>query len=750
LTFALWPLPERASNVRYSRAVLAADGSLLKAYLSEDDKWRFRIQARDLPEHVTEGLICLEDKHFRWHPGVNPLAVLRAFKQNFDHGRVVSGASTLTMQVARLMNPRPRVWGVKVQEAVSALRLDLRLSKDEILNLYLSYAPFGRNLEGLESAARRYFNKPAARLNPAETAFLFLLPQSPKRWSHKDLEQLKNLRARNLKRYAECGVITAEEERKWAAEPVPEWRGRYETLAPHLADWVNGLKPDENMIVTTVDAGAQRALEELIREGEAHWRELGILNAGVVVLDNATGEIRAASGNFDSSRTDEAQQFASFLIPRSTGSLLKTFLYGRMLEAGEALPETLLEDVPLDLNGYRPKNYNGEFTGLVEARMALAHSLNVPWIRALRDHGVDAFMEFLLSTGLKTPQSRQDVGVSMIVGGLQASLMDLTMLYRALADDGRMRALSVFPGDSEKNRPWSWLNGAAVHLVREALRIRGRPDFAIDPRYLTSSTIRWKTGTSQGNVDAWAIGFDRDFTVGVWFGNLDSRPSPALVGPEVSAPLMFDTFSRLRKRSPRVNEEWLPIGTEMQEVCAFSGLPKGPACPHTKMVVGIKGIVAVNRCPYHQHILVDRNSGTRITRECMTAAMDPEVRSALDLPADVADWTRENLSSHGLAPAFHRECSHRPVARGGMKILSPESTTYILHQAEKGGILNVPLKLKTAAASGHWRCYLNGRPLPDSPVGGEDSLLKVRPGDHSLLCSDEQGRSDQVDFTVEL
>ena len=351
--------------------VLARDGSLLKAFLSPDDKWRFRTEVSELPKHVTDGLLCLEDRYFHWHPGVNPFSVARALKQNFDEGRVVSGASTLTMQVTRLMNPRPRVWNVKIQEAVSALRLDLKLSKSEILNLYLSYAPFGRNLEGLEAAARRYFSKSASRLNPAESAFLFLLPQAPKRWSAKETETLKLLRARNLERYAECGVISREDQARWSLEPVPEWNGAYETHASHLASWAASLKPSADRVETTIDAGVQRVIEELVSEGEAGWRSLGVLNVGLLVIDNATGEIVAAIGNFDAARTGDAQQFASFLVPRSTGSLLKTFLYGRLLESGEVLPETLLEDVPLDLNGYRPKNYNGEFSGLVEARMAL-------------------------------------------------------------------------------------------------------------------------------------------------------------------------------------------------------------------------------------------------------------------------------------------------------------------------------------------------------------------------------------------
>lgn len=723
---------------------MARDGSLLRAYLSPDQKWRFRTDIAALPGYVRHGLLCLEDRHFYRHPGVNPLAVGRALMQNRAAGRRVSGASTLTMQVARLLAPAPRDWSNKIMEALRALRLEAQLSKDEILNLYLTYAPFGGNLEGIEAGAQRYFAKPATRLTAGEVAFLFLLPQSPQRWTARESLNLKKLRDRQLDRMGACGVLGAEDLRRAKQEGIPDWRGSFETHAPHAADLALKMSQGDR-IVTTIDLQMQKSLEENLAAQEADLRARGILNAGLVAVENRSGEIRAAIGNFEARREGDAQQFNSFLVPRSTGSLLKTFLFARLLESGDIVPESLLEDVPVDLNGYRPENYNHEFQGLVEARMALAHSLNVPWIKALREYGVDAFMAFLLSSGLKTPQSPQDVGVSMVVGGLQANLKDMVMLYRAVADDGQMRPLSLLEGEQKRHKTFSWIHPGVAHLVREALKIRGRPDFAIDPRYLTHTTLRWKTGTSQGNRDAWAVGFDPSFTVGVWLGNLDQRAAPALVGPEVAAPLMFDSFARLRRQAPNMADEWHAQGTEMVEVCAFSGWPAGPSCPHKKSVLGVKGLAMRSRCPYHQDILIDRKSGLRISRECEKPGMKAEVRQALDLSPEVADWTRRHFPGMELAPRFHPSCLDRPVAKGGLKILSPEPVGYVLHKAEGDRVLNIPLRLKTA---GHWRCFLNGRSMAER--SGEDIVLHVPPGEHSVLCADEQGRSDQVDFSVEL
>jgi len=751
---AFWPLPERARRPHYARVVTASDGSLLKAYLPPDHKWRFRTNVKTLPAHVVAGLKCLEDRRFAWHPGVDPIAALRAAVQNVRAGRVVSGASTLTMQVARLLEPKPRRWVSKIRESVRALQLELHLSKREILELYLAYAPFGGNVEGIEAASFRHFGKPAQALNPAEAAFLFMLPQSPKRWQARDQASLSKLRNHQLDRMQACEVISGDDLVKWKQEPIPLWRGDFSKHAEHFADAAVKLRTDDRL-TTTIDADLQRALEELVGANESRLRELNIVNAGVVVVDNASGEVRAAIGNFEHARNGDSQKFATFLVPRSTGSLLKPFLYGRLLETGDLLAETLLEDVPLELDGYHPQNYNGEFHGLVEARMALAHSYNVPWIRALKDHGVNPFYTFLLSSGLKTPQKPDDVGVSLIVGGMQANLMDLTMLFRALADDGQMRALSWFKEESGSHKPWAWLNPGAAHLVREALKIRGRPDFAIDPRYLSNPSIRWKTGTSQGNRDAWAIGFDPDFTVGVWLGNLDQTPAPGLVGPEVAAPLLFDTFSRLRKQAPQMARTWEPSHTEMTDVCAFSGLPAGPACPHSKTVLGIAGLALRKRCPYHQHILIDSKTGLQITRECERPGMNAVVRSALDLPPDVADWTARQMTGLQLSPAFHPACLRRPVALGGLQILSPEPKTYVLHRAEAETegpdtrLMRLPLRLKTATASGRWSCFLNGEGLP-TPDTAEEAQLRVAPGSHSVVCADEQGRADEVRFSVEL
>ncbi len=829
----LGPLPGAVSSPDHSPQVLANNGAILRAYLSRDEKWRFAVDVDGLPQHVSSGLLCLEDKRFYHHPGVDFFALSRAFGQNVSAKKIVSGGSTITMQVARLLVPRKRTYVAKLSEILRSIILETQLTKREILELYLTYAPFGANIEGLETAAQLYFSKPARLLSPAEAAFLFLLPQSPNRWEKKPLATLLELRNRSVRRFFDCGLISETELNSSLLVPLPQWRGKFRTRAAHFADGVRGVgrnvamigaikksTPDTlkttmqtsrepkrksqinamniqtiaSPIKTTIDVTLQKLVEELVASREARLRQLGILNVGLLVVDNATGEIRAAVGNFDQARDGDAQSITSYLVPRSPGSLLKPFLYGFLIEAGEILPETLLEDVPFEVAGYAPKNYDGEFRGLVEARMALANSLNIPWVKKLEDIGTDPFVTFLMQSGLRSPQKRTDLGLSLVIGGLEINLFDLVMLYRSLADDGRMRPLVEQMSLAKMNQSagWRWMHPGAAHFVREALKVRGRPDFAIDPQFLSHPSIRWKTGTSQGNHDAWAIGFDPNLTVGVWLGNLDRRPSPSLVGPEIAAPLLFDVIDRIRQtnRNQLSQIDWNPQRLEHVEVCAFSGFLAGPSCRHRKTVFGIRGLTLRHRCPFHHDILVDTKSGLRITRDCANEKMRVETKSALEFPADVASWLHQGFAGSELAPSFHPSCRERPVARGngGLRIITPEDTTYVLHsglaptdrrgrwvsgqgavnlgvKTESSSVtsevvarlrknarqpaLLLPLRLKTVGSPEDFHCYLDGNLLGLHGADGITPSLTVAVGDHVLLCADDQGRSDRVRFSVE-
>ena len=752
------PLPDGA-RPKLSRTVVFEDGTLLRAYLTDDQKWRLPVVLSSLPAHLTEGLICLEDRRFRYHPGIDPIAAARAFRQNANAGRTVSGASTITMQVARLMDPKPRTWGAKLEEALRAIHLDAKLSKDELLGLYLTYAPFGANVEGIEAAAQRYFRKPASLLSPGEAAFLFLLPQAPQRWDKRPEEALIAMRGRVLDRWRDCGLLSEGDAKAASAERLPAYRAAFDEHSEHFADFVVKQPTIPGSLVkTTLSRDVQGAIESYVESIRERYREKGIRNVGIVVVDNETSSIKALVGNFKYHDALEEQKIASFSAFRSTGSLLKPVLYAKLIELGEMLPETLLEDVPLDIEGYDPKNYDGTFSGLVEAEQALAHSFNVPFVRGLQSMGLENFLASLFESGLKTNLPKEKLGLSAIIGGLQANLLDLTQMYTAFARNGRLRALNFLAGETAAKEDWQWLHPGAVALTNRALKIRGRPDFSIDPSYLRDeSRVHWKTGTSQGRRDAWCIGFDERFTVGVWVGNLDNAASPAIVGSEAAAPIMFDVFSRVRSGlgvAPSVTDlasvsdarELAPV-----DVCAFSGLPIGDGCPSKKTVLGIKGMVPHRRCPYHHEVLVDARSGYRINQECKSEKMEPALRSVLSLPSTVNLWASKSFPNLQLSPPYHPSCVERSVEKGRIKILSPgQGSHYVLHSGTNGSSLTLPLKVRTPdLGQAEAQCFLNGEPLKSSSHEF-DRVISVGAGAHHVLCVDKLGRADNVKFWVEI
>ena len=753
--FWLAPLPERLVNLKTSQIILFSDHKLMRAFLTEDEKWRFPIQSTDLPKSTLESILCLEDKRFNSHVGVDFASMVRALYQNIKSQRIVSGASTITMQLARLTEPKARTVSSKLIEIFRSFQIELLFNKKQILDLYLTLTPFGGNLEGLETASFRFFDKSAQYLDSSEIAFLLLMPQAPNRWENLSIASLTTLRNRNLERLLKCGVIKKEELKVMTERPIPKLKTSFASHSEHLADQIK-TETTNSKIVSTLTSDMQKSAEEYLKSRTHVLSEKGIKNIGLLVVDNQTANVQVAVGNFDYYSTEASQKISSLAVFRSTGSLLKPFIYGRLIETGEILPNSYLEDVPTDVDGYAPKNYDGNYSGLVEAQFALAHSLNVPWVRMLRKHGANSFSTFLFSSGIKSSLPAEKLGLSMAIGGMEMTLFDLVKLYRGLATNGGVKKLNWI-NKNKSEEEILWLNAGAAEMTRDALGIRGRPDFAIESEYLQDKSIRWKTGTSQGNRDAWAIGMTEQFTVGVWLGNLNGESRPALVGPEVAAPIMFDVISRARKTSPKLQASknsaiWNSGKLENIEVCAFSGFPAGPNCKSKKISVAIKGQIHKHNCPYHMNALVDLKSGLRITKECENTKMSPQVKTYLNLPSDVNYWARETLPSIDVIPAFHPSCTELPFANGNLKIITPEPTTYILHSGlaagKKGNEIQLPLKVKANTATSKWHCYLNGKPI-QTKVETEQNILHLPVGDFNLLCVDKQGHTDQVAFAVE-
>ena len=539
---ALGPAP-LGEGLAFSTVVVDRDGRLLRPYTTPEGRWRLPATRESVDPRFLQLLLAYEDKRFATHRGVDPLALGRAVVQLISHGRIVSGASTITMQVARLLEPRAeRSFTAKLRQMARALELERTLSKDEILALYLGLAPYGGNLEGVRAASLAYFGKEPRRLTLGEAAMLVALPQSPEqRRPDRSMEAARNARDRVLDRMAAAGVVALDEIARARQEPVPDGRKPMPMLAPHAADAVVAAAPDRGFHRLTIEAALQNNLEELARE---RARALGPdISVAILAVDHATGEVlaRVASADyFDARRAGQVDMTAAV---RSPGSTLKPFIYGLGFEDGLIHPDTLIEDRPARFGGYAPENFDLTFQGTVTVRRALQLSLNVPAVAVLDKVGASRFAARLSQAGGSFVLPRGEVpGLAMGLGGVGVTLGDLVALYAGLARLGSTVPLTErIGGDREQPMPRRLLDPAAAWYVASALL--GTPP----PENAAGGRIAFKTGTSYGYRDAWAVGFDGKRTIGVWVGRPDGAPVPGLVGRVAAAPILFDAFARTGK-----------------------------------------------------------------------------------------------------------------------------------------------------------------------------------------------------------
>jgi len=530
--------PPLGRHLETSHVVLDRSGKLLRAYATSEGRWRLPATRKDVDPRFLKLLLAYEDKRFWTHHGVDLEALLRAAAQFVLSGHIVSGGSTLTMQVARLLEPREhRSLGAKLRQITRALELERALSKDQILALYLTLAPYGGNLEGIRAASLAYFGKEPRKLTLAEAALLVALPQSPElRRPDRFADVARAARDRVLDRAEAAGVIPRDEVVHAKLEPVPRERKPLPVLAPHAADQVVAAEPDKRIHRLTIDAALQKSLQELARE-RAH--ALGpMVSVAIIAVDNETGEVRARVGSadyFDERRSGQVDMTQAL---RSPGSTLKPFIYGLAFEDGLLHPETLIDDKPMRYGNYTPENFDLTFQGTVTVRRALQMSLNVPAIAVLNKVGVSRLSARLTQTGaaLVLPKGEAP-GLAMGLGGVGIKLSDLVMLYTGLARGGSAVPLREREDETVVSGR-RLLDPVAAWYVGNILIGAPPPDNALPGR------IAFKTGTSYGFRDAWAVGFDGRMTIGVWVGRADGAPVPGLYGRGSAAPILFDAFSR--------------------------------------------------------------------------------------------------------------------------------------------------------------------------------------------------------------
>lgn len=744
-------LPRQLFHVPYSTVVTDRNGELLGARIASDGQWRFPPR-NTTPEKIKQCLITFEDRHFYHHWGVNPVSTGRAAYQNLKNKRIVSGGSTLTMQTIRLARNKSRTFGEKFIEMILATRLEFRASKEKILSMYVSHAPFGGNVVGLDAAAWRYFGHSAEELSWAEAAMLAVLPNAPAMIHlSKSRQSLLNKRNRLLKQLYGRKIIDSSTYELAISEPLPDEPHPLPQIAPHL---VSRFYQERNgkYSVSTIDRGIQTQIENAAERWSNEFNRSDIRNLAILVIDIQTNQVVAYCGNVNFKRKQSGNQVDVIQAPRSTGSILKPFLYYAMLQEGSLLPHTLLPDIPININGFTPQNFSLQFEGAVPASEALARSLNIPAVTMLQKYGAPKFHTFLRQIGLKTiNRPASHYGLSLILGGAEATLWDVTNTYaymgRSLLQLPQTEC-SLLLSDSENSeavtsaKTTDIFQPGAVWQTFNALTEVNRPE-EIDWKSIPSMhPIAWKTGTSHGFRDAWAVGVTPHYAIGVWVGNATGEGKPGLVGARTAGPVLFDIFSLLPPT------QWFKRPGNVfvkTEVCRKSGHLKGRFCEETDTLLILPAGLKTEACPYHHLITLSADETHRIYENC--ANLEPTIqKSWFNLPPVWEWYYRQHHPEYSPLPPFKPGCGEDAL-QPMQFIYPPMNARIVLPKQMDGspGYMTAELAHGNPATTIFW--HLDNTYLTQTQDFHKISLQPT-PGKHSLTAVDSAGNTVTTTFYI--
>jgi penicillin-binding protein 1C len=759
-TIGLWrSLPSPLFADPLSTIVLARDGSLLGARIADDGQWRFP-PADTIPDKYRRALIAFEDRRFDMHPGVDPLALARAVRSNIAQGRVVSGGSTLSMQVVRLSRgERSRGYVDKAIEALLALRLELQYSKNEIAALHAGHAPFGGNVVGLEAAAWRYFGREPAQLSWAEACTLAVLPNSPALiHPGRNRTKLQDKRDRLLRRLYDEGRLSAIDFDLALREPLPERPLPLPQHAPHLLETLRAQAPGVFRFRTTLDARLQAQASEIVRGRAEQLARQDIHNAAALVVDNRSFEVLAYVGNA-AWAVDNPRGHAVDIVrrPRSSGSILKPFLYAAMLDAGEILPGTLVPDVPTQYGGFTPENYDHAYRGAVPAQVALAQSLNVPAVRLLKQHGVHRFYDYLRQFGVTSLWRRpEEYGLTLILGGAEVTLHDVVGLYANMADIARgaapnnsYRELKLLAEPARANAAQrsrnAELSPGAAWLTLNALLEVARPgEEGHWKNFASSRKIAWKTGTSWGLRDAWAVGSSSRYSVGVWAGNASGEGRPGLTGASAAAPILFDLFNSLP-----ASDWFVAPHAHLKEVavCRNDGYLANGECEGERQWAP-RDSHFDQLSPHHIRIHLDRTRRHRVHSECERIGEVVQA-SWFVLPPGPESFYRRHHADYRVLPPYRADCEGAASAtKSPIEFLYPTPGTRVyipVDLAQAKGRVVFEAVHRDRSATLHWH-------VDDAYLGATRTFhqreLDASPGMHTLTVVDSQGHRLSRQFEV--
>ena len=722
---------------RYSTSILDANGKLMDVFLTDDEQWHLKVED-DVAENLKEAVLTYEDKNFNTHHGVDFLAIARAFKNNFI-GKKRSGASTITMQVAKLASPKKRTYINKFMEIIQALKIETKLDKEDILKLYLNNAPYGGNIVGYGTAARMYFRKEPQNLSWSECALLAVLPNSPGAMNvEKNHDRLISKRNYLLDKLYAKGKLTEQQLKLAKEEPLPTERYPFERVAPHLARRLYNTK-NEKVIKTTIDYDLQKRMQEIVKSYVGYTHSEGITNAAMLIVENKTRNVKAYIGSQEFMDMENEGQVDGVIAKRSPGSILKPFLYALSIDEGMIAPESLVQDVPMFFSNFSPQNANKKYTGMIEARQALISSLNIPFVHLLDQYGEYKFYYFLKDMLGFDENAPEKYGLSLILGTKEFSVEEIATLYAGLANYGSLTSLSYTVNENDErnerrnDRSKTMFSKGASYLTLDTLKELVRP--GLNNLYRWKDPISWKTGTSYGKRDAWACGMTPDYTVIVWVGNFSGKSNENLSGVISGGRLLFNVFQELENSNKRFEEPYYEL--ENIEVDKITGYRINLDGIETKTIKFPRKAKPLKISPFYKKIYVDDNDVEIDSRSPDFANSHEKI--IINYPLEVVNYfIRENRD---VSEIYHTNSKEK-----SLKILYPTPNLKILLPKDLDKEQKLVVKIANLKNQNiYW--YLDKEFIGIDKSFEKEIELSI--GEHTLTIMAEDGEIVKTKFSID-
>jgi penicillin-binding protein 1C len=735
--------PFRA-DIHFSTIIQSKEGETLYAFLGDDDHWRLPMEEQEITPELRRAFLTKEDKWFNYHFGVNPFAIVRAAFNNITRAKRTSGASTITMQVVRLLHPARRTYLNKLLEMFRAMQLEWHYSKKEIFRMYVNLVPYGGNVVGVKSASLLYFQKNPDHLSLAQVTTLCIIPNRPNslkpgRYNN----EIKTERNRWLHYFSTHKVFGQDIIADAMDEPLEMKRNMAPKIAPHYALWLRRQFPGQPIIKTFVELNRQQSLESLCKNYMQRMHPRNIHNAAVVVLNNRTGKVEAYLGSSDFDDAQHDGQVNGVTANRSPGSTLKPLIYAMAFDAGLLTPKTVVTDVPVNFNGYAPENYFKIFNGTITIEKALENSLNVPAVKTLNDVGVLNFTQKLTLAKFKWISKHQSqLGLSSALGGCGVTLLELTNLYRTIANKGvwsDMQFIQDQPVDTHKVQ---LISDASAYMLTSVLCKLTRPDLPQHYENTLRVKIAWKTGTSFGRKDAWSIGFNKKYTVGVWVGNFNGAGVPDLSGSDIATPLLFDIFNNIDYYN---QTEWFmaPSSIDYRLVCSESGNIPSAFCTGTIIDMFLPNISRTNHCEHLKEVYVSADASVSYCTYCR-----PENGYIKKLypnySAELIDYYNTRHIQYQNIPAHNPGCE-RIFKEFAPKITFPVNGMQYLIDRYSDDKMQLTCEAHNDVKQVYW--YLNDI-FYKKATPAEQVFFKPDPGNYKISCTDDKGRTAHVRIDV--